>query len=204
VEPGGTSIVLRNLLDRIRAAHEQKRPELIAPLVAEFIKTAAARLELLSRKVLRKYAPHRAGDTIHLFGAAYERLIGSLQIHLPPAAPAEYFHIAATHLRYALLDLLRGDARAAGRATPLPADLPTDSTGVSEKVVRTEFWERFLDEVERLRPDLRENFDLHWTHGLTHDEIAERTALTTKQAKRRWEEVKLTLRNRLGEFPRDS
>ena len=203
MEPGGTSIILRDLLDRIRVAHDQGRPDAIAPLVTEFIATAAARLELLAHKVLRKYAPDRAGETGDLFGAAYERLVGSLQTHLPPAAPAEYFHIAAAQLRYALLDLLRADTRAAGRATPLPADLPNDSTGPAEKVVRAEFWERFLNEVERLRPDLREIFDLHWTHGLTHAEVAERVELTTKQAKTRWEEVKLTLRNRLGEFPRE-
>lgn len=197
-----STLVLADLLGRIRAAHEAGRAADLPPLVSAFISAAARRLEALAHRVIRKHAPARAGETAAVLGAAYERLAAALGRHPPPATPADYFHIAAAHLRHALLDLIRADARAA-RNEPLPPETPADSTAPPERVGRTEFWERFLGEVERLRPDLRRVFDLHWTQGLSHADCGAELGLTEKQARTRWEEVKVTLARRLGGFPAD-
>ena len=51
--------------------------------------------------------------------------------------------------------------------------------------------------------ELRTYLDLHWTQGFTHLECAGHIGITEKQAKSRWMDVKLWLRDQLGEFPQD-
>lgn len=197
-----SNVALTSLLDRIRRAHAENRPGDVASLVHEFIAAAAGRLQELAHRLIRKYAPDLAGETDAVVSEAYKRLHDTLATRLPPAKPDDYFPIAAVQIRFALKDMIRERINRARRsAGPVPSDVPGNSTPPPEKVVRAEILERFLSEVENLPDPLRCYYDLHWTQGLPHMACGELLGLTEKQAKTRWEEIKLTLGRRLGEFP---
>ena len=199
-----TGIQLSDLLNRIRTAHESGRLDLIPPLIREFIEVAGRRLLQLAHRVIRKQAPDFAGQTDALLSEAFKRLHDSLAEHLPPANPEEYFRLASTQIRFALRDLIRRKQQERDRSVEsIPSDVPGDSTGPAEKVGRAEFWERFFVVLEGMPDRLRYYFDLHWTQGFSHDECAKRLGMTLKKARMRWEEIKLWLRKRLGDFPDD-
>ena len=199
-----TTVVLCSLLNQIRQAHEQKRPDALPRLVPEFIAVAARRFSELARRLIRKCAPDMVGETDAVVSEAYKRLNDSLAKYLPPAHPQEYFHCASLQIRHALQDLIRKKQVERERSDgSVPSDVVASSGGPDKKMGRIQFWERFFFVVERMPTELRTYLDLHWTQGFTHLECAGHIGITEKQAKSRWMDVKLWLRDQLGEFPQD-
>jgi DNA-directed RNA polymerase specialized sigma24 family protein len=204
VDPSNTTIVLTNLLDRIQQAHVDNRADDLQRLVGEFITAAAKRLEELAHRLICKYAPHMAGETDAVFSEAYKRLHDSLAVRLPPAKPADYFPMAAVQIRFALKDMIRDRVHRAQRfAGPVSSDVAGNSTSPPEKVGRAEMLERFFVVINNLPGPLRSYYDLHWIQGLSHPQCGQQLGLSLSQAKARWEEVRVTLGRRLGDFPRD-
>jgi len=192
---------LSELLEEIRRAHDQNRPDLLPGLIRQFIDQAAPRLGELAHQLIRRHAPDFAGQTDAVFNESYQRLVATLQKRLPPANPDEYFNIAAVQIRYALMELIRQKLKSQSRsAGEVSSDIVNDSTAPPEKVVRIEACERLLVKIDRLPEELRRYLDLYWTQGLTHAQGAEVLGLTEKQAKTLWEKIKLILGRRLGDL----
>ncbi len=202
-EPSLRTVQLHAWLDRIRAGDREAREELI--------RATCARLERLSRRMLRGFASLRpVTDTGDVLNGALMRLVDSLhKIDPPPASARDFFALAACHVRRELLDLARhygrakrrGDARAArlgagpdSGAVPEPADR-ADDPGALER------WGQFHEAVERLPAEEREVVGLRFYHGWTAAQIAELFQVDERTVRRRWRAACLTLAGLLGEPP---
>jgi len=172
--------IVQILLDRIRAGDDGARNELFEKTYDRLVRLAA---KILSADFPR-LANHEAESILH---QALPRLIRALE-DLGPAAPRDYYLIAAQHMRWVLLDLSR-------RPTPLSmlsrdgsqeGNLTLDPAALAE-------WSEFHEQVERLPEKYREVTELLWYHGLTQAEAANLLGVSDRTVKSRWREARLRL-----------
>jgi len=192
------TVQLNDWLDRWRAGDLRARDELV--------RAALPRLELLARKMLRRFPNVRPlNDTQDVLQNAVLRLLRSLQqVDPPPANTRAFFGLAAMEIRRVLLDLARqgGAARRRGLGRPgdaLREEEPPDARDVVEDLER---WAAFHEAVERLPVEEREVIGLAFYHGWTQARIAELFQVSERTVARRWHSACLQLQTMLdGKLP---
>jgi RNA polymerase sigma-70 factor (ECF subfamily) len=177
----------------------------------DLIRRTGERLKRLARKMLQGFPLVLAReDSEDVVQSALVRLTRSLHEVHPPTT-ADFFRLAAEHLRRELLDLARHHRRRLSISQPYPNaggaeeaaapfDPPDPNAPGSGELDR---WQGLHESVERLPTDLREVFSLTFYHGWTQAEIATLLVVSERQVRRLWRDACLRLNELLsGNLPR--
>jgi RNA polymerase sigma-70 factor (ECF subfamily) len=198
------TMMIQACLDRLRAGDESARQELI--------RCACGRLERLTRKMLGGWPRiHRWEETCDVMQNSLLRLCRSLS-EAKPAAVADFFRLAALHIRRELHDLAKHYYGPHGMGTnhataawKSPCDdgsngaTAREPLGADEDPASLAAWAEFHHQVERLPEEEREVFDLLWYQELSQAEAAELLNVSQRTVKRRWASARLRLHKVLGE-----
>ncbi len=179
VNPNASDSDMRRLLDCLAAGDREA--------LDGCLRAASARLTHLARQMLRDFATvRRWADTDDVLQNTLIRLHRVLEQWTPDSAE-DFFRMAATQMRRALLDLARFHARreqaglrAAGEA---PADMPEEVDSSAE----AERWGAFHEAVELLPVEQREVVALRYYHGWPVRQIAEFLKIAERTVIRRWQ-----------------
>jgi RNA polymerase sigma-70 factor (ECF subfamily) len=189
---------LQGLIERMNAGEASARAELLAH--------AGERLRRLARKMLQDFPRvRRWEETDDVVQNALLRLLQALQA-VPVATVAEFFRLAARHIRWELIDLARHyagpEGLGANHATDVPGLSPLperpDSTN---DVGRLALWSEFHRHVEQLPEEERAVFDLLWYQELPQAEAATLLNVSVPTVKRRWLAARLRLQAALKGEP---
>jgi RNA polymerase sigma-70 factor (ECF subfamily) len=192
------TLVIQGWLDRLQAGDEMARHELI--------RCACGRLERLTRKMIRGWERvHRWEQTGDVMQNTLLRLYRSLA-EVKPAGVADFFRLAALHIRRELRDLARhycgprGLGRRHATATwKVPADgqgaefAACEPPATGEAPEDLAAWAEFHAQVERLPEEQRAVFDLVWYQELSQAEAAALLGVSERTVKRRWAAARLEL-----------
>jgi RNA polymerase sigma-70 factor (ECF subfamily) len=198
-DPSVDTVLLQQWLNRLRAGDLRARDELLARVCHQ--------LERQARKMLRRFPNVQPwAETGDVLQSALLRLFRGLQQMEPPSSMAQFYALAAQHMRRELLDLARhhcaahrpgmqhaSQLRAEGRA-PEPAD-PGDDPAELER------WCRFHQEVEKLPVEEREVVGLLYYHGWQQAQAAGLLHITERTVRRRWRSAMARLHDALEESP---
>jgi RNA polymerase sigma-70 factor (ECF subfamily) len=196
-----TTAILQNLIQRMNAGDPSARDEVLAH--------ACDRLRRLTRKMLHDFPRVKrwaeADDVVQNTLLRLLQALRAVEIH----SVAEFFHLAARHIRWGLIDLARhysgpqapeahhasdaGPEGAAGQ-TPPAVDKP-DST---HDAGRLAVWTEFHQVVDQLPPEEREVFDLLWYQELPQAEAAALLNVSVPTVRRRWLAARLRLKAALN------
>jgi RNA polymerase sigma factor (sigma-70 family) len=185
-------------LDRLQAGDESARRELI--------ECACARLERLTRKMLRSWERvHRWEETGDVMQNAAMRLYRSLS-DTKPQRVVDFFRLAALEIRRELKDLAKhyygrrgvGANHATAAWKPSSSGEGADSMAweppaADEDPGHLAAWAEFHDQVDRLPAEERETFDLLWYQELSQAEAAALLGVSERTVKRRWASARLRL-----------
>ena len=162
------------------------------------IRRTQERLELFARRMLGGYPGVRAREQVEdVLQNALIRLTRALRQEMP-ASVADFFGLAALHIRRELLDLARSHGRRPAAAlTTDPPDLFADSSTELDR------WTVLHEAVERLPEELRQVFSCTFYHGWTQNQIAELLGISDRQVRRLWVEACLRLKEAVGILPAD-
>lgn len=190
------TIVLNDLLARAKSGDASARNNLI--------RRCSARLELLTRKMLKSYpAVRRFEETGDVFQNAAVRLVRALNA-VTPTNTREFFGLAAEQIRRELIDLARHyrgpeghgrnlvDSPAFSQAGQVAFDPPAPIVDDLER------WTTFHDAVNGLPAEEREVFMLGFYHGWTQPEIAALFQVDERTIRRRWQAASVRLGELLG------
>jgi RNA polymerase sigma-70 factor (ECF subfamily) len=191
---------IQGWIERLKAGDESARKELLA--------CACARLERLTRKMLRSYPRVRRWEqTDDVFQNASLRLYRALA-EVRPAGVVEFFRLAALNIRRELLDLAkhyygpRGagahHASLAGGEESGEGPAACERADTQDDPARLAAWTEFHTQVDALPAEEREVFDLLWYQELTQAEAANLLGVSERTVKRRWQSARLQLFRALG------
>lgn len=173
----------------------------------ELLKRSSERLEQLTRAMFRDFSRvHRWEETADVLQSASVRLYRALQATRPTDVRG-FFALASLQIRRELTDLARSyfgpeglgtnyensDIWPTGAASSNGFDVAASSGSFDPK--RLASWTEFHNEAEQLPPDEREVFDLIYYQGLSQAEAAEVLNISERTLQRRWQNVRLTLRD---------
>ncbi len=171
----------------------------------QLLQAAAARLENLTRKMLRGFPNVRDwAETVDVLQGSLIRLLNALR-NLQPNSTRHFFNLAAANIRWELLDLARrfaGD-KVALLASAGPAD-ESHAAGLADPVDPSanngdiELWCRFHEAVEQLPAEEREVMGLVFYHGWTQAQIAELFQVDERTIRRRWQSACVNLHRLVG------
>jgi RNA polymerase sigma factor (sigma-70 family) len=185
-DPSVHNQLLQDLLRRARDGDRSAREELF--------RSVSTRLEHLAHKMLKGFpAVRRWAEAGDLVQNAVLRLLRALD-RVRPTTVADFFNLAAVHLRRALLDLAR-QARGpkgglARRATDL-ADGDSDDGGYrpldrADDPGELDRWYTFHRVVEKLPVEEREVVGLLFYHGWKHKDVADLLNRSERTVGRLW------------------
>jgi RNA polymerase sigma-70 factor (ECF subfamily) len=186
----------REWIDRIHQGDNEALNELMTCF--------ASRLMHLSRRMLKTFpAVMRWEQTGDLFGNMFLRLRTALQ-STRPETPAEFIGLAARHIRFELLDMIKDAGR---RPRPSHGGECDVSRNIHDAAVVSDtgrpdllaVWTEFHKQAGELKPALREVFDLMWYHGMSKSEAAELLDHDERTIARRWIEARIKLSSVLGD-----
>lgn len=181
---------LRDLLARFQAGENKALDSLL--------RRTEERLELFARRMLQGFPGVQAREQVEdVLQNTLLRLTRALRQETP-ASVAEFFGLAALHMRRELLDLARSHARRP--TTPLCKDLPDANAGDPGRLDR---WTALHAAVEELPVELREVFSCTFYHGWTQSQIAEILGISVRQVRRLWVRACLRLKDSVGDLPED-
>src|SRR4051794_17723471 len=173
-EPSVDTKRLHHLLDRMRGGDGAARNELV--------RQTCARLEVLARKMLRRFPNVKAwAQTDDVLQGALLRLLRSLE-KAQPAGMRDFYNLAAVQMRRELLDLARHfGRREQGAGTRQASQLPADESAAglleaapaAENPEDLERWQAFHQGVEGLPAEEKEVVSLVFYHGWTQEQVAE-------------------------------
>lgn len=184
---------LRRLLDRLAAGDRAARDECL--------QAASARLNHLARQMLRDFATvRRWADTADVVQDTLIRLNRVLEGWSPGSAE-DFFQMAATQMRRALLDLARFHGRRERAGLRAAGDAPGDVPDEADSSGELERWRAFHEAVERLPDHEREVVALRYYHGWPVQHIAESLRISERTVIRRWQAALWRLAGELGPGP---
>lgn len=194
--PKGSDTEIQGLLDLARSGDEGARGRLLDH--------ACGRLLKLTRAMFAGFPSLRRWEaTDDVFVKSMWRLHRALQdVH--PESVQHFFNLAGTQIRRELLDLKKHYYGKEGIAANHHTDhQPADHPGgaIDRSVHEPEDvsqWSGFHEEVEQLPDELRTVFDLLYYQGLSQQEAAAVLETSLSTVKRRWQEARLRLHERLG------
>jgi RNA polymerase sigma factor (sigma-70 family) len=152
----------------------------------DLIAHAADRIEVLSRKMLRRSSivVRSNVQTGDVFIGAAMRLMRALK-QVSPLDPRAFFGLVGLQIRRELVDMARHFRR---DTLSYSFDEPEHEHDRqrTDNPRNLECWTRFHDAVGRLPAEQREVVDLHWYQGLPQEEIAGLLKVDKSTVKRRW------------------
>jgi RNA polymerase sigma-70 factor (ECF subfamily) len=179
---------LRDLITRFQAGERSALDTLI--------RRVQERLEQFARRMLAGFSGVRAREQVDdVLQNALIRLTRALRQEVPPSV-ADFFGLAALHLRRELLDLARTHARRP--TTPLAKD-PPDPDGENPAVL--DRWAALHEAAGLLPEELRQVFSYTFYHGWTQSQIAELLGISERQVRRWWVEACLRLKDAVSDLP---
>ena len=169
---------LQDLIDQLRIGDEAAREDARQKLIG----VAAERLHRLARKILRKSFRRlgNAHETGSVLSESAVRLMTALrQVH--PTTVEDFFGLAARHMRFVLLDMLRNNTHG---HQGLDSEVePVDRCESPEAVAR---WTEFHRAVEELPDEEREIVNVCWYLGVKQAVAAKLLGLHPREVSRRW------------------
>jgi RNA polymerase sigma factor (sigma-70 family) len=180
-----TTGLIQSCLDRHNAGDAAAR--------GDIVRHCQDRLRRLVRRMLSRFPNvHRWEETSDVFQEVLIRLDRTLR-QVPLATVRDFFQLASFHLRRELIDLARQHVhdREAPPDMPEPADDSPDPVALAR-------WCEIHTFIANLPDDVREPFDLIFYQGLSQPEAARVLGVSLRTLKRRWQEARLRLMNRLG------
>jgi RNA polymerase sigma-70 factor (ECF subfamily) len=203
-EVSGHTAVLGRWLERLRQGVEAASAE----ARNEVINHTGARLEALTRRMLRRYPRLRrweqTGDVLQNAVLRLHRSLATVR----PESPRQFYGLAAAQIRRELIDLTRHHFGPEGAAVHHHTDRPGQAGGQGANPADPDGgpatmaeWSEFHEKVAELPGPEREVFDLLWYEGLTQVEAAAVLGVTERTIKNRWRSAKLGLQRLLGPGP---
>lgn len=159
------------------------------------------RLRRLASRMLKNFPRlKRWSDTDEVLQAATLRLYKALS-SVRPETPEQYFGLAATQIRRALLDLTRSFYGPEGLAANHHSDSGKILTGTAspEEPVKLVAWESFHEGVDALPGELKMVVEQLWYNGLTQSDAARVLGISLATLKRRWTQARLLLADSIQE-----
>lgn len=197
---------LQSWLDRMKTGDKS----VVDQARGEIIRLAGGRLELLTRKMLRRNTRlHRWEETGDVLQNALVRLHRALET-VKPESVAQLFGLAATQIRRELVDMARRHFGPMGDAAHHHTD---GKAAVDRDGAQREFgdsrgepstlaeWTDFHEKAGRLPNTEREVFDLLWYQGLNQEEAGALLGVTSRTVKSRWRSAKILLKQMLDDGP---
>jgi RNA polymerase sigma-70 factor (ECF subfamily) len=173
---------------------------------------ACERLRRLTHKMLKEFprvrSQEEADDVLH---NAVLRLLRALD-RVRVGSVADFFRLAAMHIRRELIDLARHYSRrplGAARQARQGGDSSSNDNAIENDPSTSTFdpqklamWTEFHKQVEALPYQEREVFSLLWYHGMEQAEAAMVLNVSLATVKRRWMSARLRLQAaRRGQRP---
>ena len=189
-EATSTTVRIQNWLDLLRTGDERAKNALI--------EHAYKRLQTLVRGHLWRFprVRDRGEVTDSVLNDAVLRLQRALE-EVKPDTPSQFFGLASTHIRWALLDLKKRSERepALGQqaSEPSPPELADSTAGPATRAEKRDLAEDLHTKVQDLPDELREVVDLLFYQGLSQEEAAEVLDLNDRTIRRRWRKARLAL-----------
>jgi RNA polymerase sigma-70 factor (ECF subfamily) len=187
-------------LERMRNGDAAARNELVSRV--------CARLEVLARKMLRRFPNVKAwAQTGDVLQGALMRLLRSLN-KAQPSGMRDFYSLATVQMRRELLDLARHFSRREGgagarQASQVPADSSAgdllEATPAPEDVADLERWAAFHRGVEGLPPEEQEVVSLVFYHDWPQEQVAELFQVHVRTIRRWWQSALVTLRGQLSD-----
>ena len=178
---------ITELLVEARRGDPEKLEAVFAALYPELKRLASWRVAAQSRDSTL--------TTTVLVHETYLKLVGARQLNLQDRR--HFFACAGRAMRHILVDHARAaaaDKRGGGIA---PVELPAE---VADRL-RTPDWidlDRALDELDQVRPHLRELVELRYFAGLSREETASLLGCSERTVQRDWQRARAFLHSRLG------
>ena len=153
-------------------------------------------LRRLAASQLRAERRNHTLQPTALVNEAYLRLVGLRSVAW--ANRAHFFAIAAQMMRRVLVDHAR--KRAASKRNPgtVYLDLSTSETGAADRAPELLALDVALTELEKLDPRQAKVVELRFFAGLSVEETAEVSGISTATVKREWKTARAFLRDELG------
>jgi RNA polymerase sigma-70 factor (ECF subfamily) len=171
------------------AAGDRAALERLMPLVyGELRRLAASQLRAERRN-------HTLQPTA-LVHEAYLRLVGQRSVSW--ANRAHFFGIASRIMRRILVDHARRRRRAKRNPGTVYLDLGTPGTGAADRSPELLALDDALTELEKLDPRQAKVVELRFFGGLSVEETAEVTGISTATVKREWKTARAFLRLEIG------
>lgn len=194
--PKASDTEIQGLIDLVNSGDARARERLL--------EHAGQRLLKLTRAMLAGYPSLRRWEaTDDVYVNAMMRLHRALET-VQPSSVRHFFNLAGTQIRRELLDLKKHYYGPRGLGKNHHTDhQPSDDAGGALNRSASEpddlaAWGDFHDEVEKLPEELREVFNLLYYDGITQQEAADVLGVGLSTVKRRWQEARIQLHDRLG------
>lgn len=169
----------------------------------EVLQRSQDRVRGLASKMLRGFPKvRRLQETDDVLVEALNRMNGALR-DVQVAAAADFYRLAATNIKRALLDLARSCRQFSQTHCTPPADengqTLTFEPGVEDDIKSLEVWEAFHAAVDDFDEEQRQAFKLTYYLGLTQTEAAKVMGVSARTVRRRLVEIKLRLGDIFGD-----
>jgi RNA polymerase sigma-70 factor (ECF subfamily) len=171
----------------------------------ELLHVVAARLEHLTRKMLRGFPRVREwNETGDVLQGSLIRLLNTLRT-IRPESTRHFFNLAGVQIRRELLELARrfNGEKFARPPFPRPTDENHDA-GLFEPAdadaddADRDLWCRFHEAVDQLPAEEREVLGLLFYHGWTQPQIAVLFQVDERTVRRRWRSACMQLHRLVG------
>jgi DNA-directed RNA polymerase specialized sigma24 family protein len=182
---------LQQKLDLLREGNPQAREDIID--------CSCQRLRHLVGTMLSQYPRlQQWEDTDDVLQDAMLRLHRALE-QVQPQSVAQFFGLAATHIRRTLLDLVRRHFGPEGPGGYSHVDVGNGDWITSRGGPTTpKAWAECYEALDGLPEQEREVVDLLWFDGLTQAEAAEVLGISERTIRRRWYAARYSLYKALG------
>ena len=197
VPPGTVTVMIEDCLERIEKGD--------AAAVDQLIARAYERLVLVTERIVGSMVSGRKGlRASDVFQESYFRLRNALlKDNVRPQTAGEFMGLAARHIRFQVLDMLRASKRQAIDAVPDVAQAPQANDS-------SEMWICFFEAFESLSEDERSVAELLWmwvegegsvaVPNLTQNEVGEILNITRDRVKDLWRNAKLKIARKCKDF----
>lgn len=179
MEPDIADTELRQLIDCLAVGDAQA--------LNQCLQAASSRLTLLSHQMLRDFPTvRRWADTDDVLQNTLIRLHRALEQWTPDSAE-DFFQMAATQMRRALLDLARLYSRRERAGLLAAGEVPMDVPDVVDSSSELLRWQSFHEAVDRLPTDQHNVVALRYYHGWNVRQIANSLKIAERTVIRRWQ-----------------
>lgn len=198
MDQGQTTIAVQRYLGELARLDGQAPAD---PIVRALIDSSVSRLHLLCRTMLMRSYPRLMRPPLNLqseemLSSVVDRLLRAMQ-ELRPGTVRQFFALANQHIRWELNDLARRLDAQASVGELNEQFVPAPETSVSQLTPNAL---RMLQAIEALPEEEREVFDLVRIQGMSHAEVAEILAASTKTVQRRLNRALMLLADALGDL----